>query len=102
MHFYLHKALARFRSSSQKLGIEVGRHHNINRADRICTFYYNHSNSMHVEDEFHVFFICPKFDELRENFLSPWYRQGDSRPVFFRLMKETNPDIYHENVCIHK
>ena len=85
MHFYLRKALARFRPSSHKLGMEVDRHHNINRAGRICTFCYNHSNSMHVEDGFHVFFICPKFDELRENFLSPWYRQGDSRPEFSEL-----------------
>ena len=51
------QALARFRSSSHKLGTEVGCYHNINRADRICTFCYNHSDSMHVEDEFHVFFI---------------------------------------------
>ena len=26
---------------------------------------------MHVEDEFHVIFICPQFDTLRENCLSP-------------------------------
>ena len=64
MLFYLRKALARFRSSSYKLGIEVGRHHTTNRADRICTFCYNHSNSMHVENGFHVFFICPKFGAL--------------------------------------
>ena len=55
---------------------------------------------MHVEDEFHVFFICPKFDAFRENFLSPWYRQDDSRPEFFRLMKETTPDIIRKT-CIY-
>ena len=56
---------------------------------------------MHVEDEFHVFFICPKFDALCENFLFPWYRQDDSRSEFFRLlMKETNSDII-KKTCVY-
>ena len=57
MPFYLRKAFARFRSSSHKLAIEIGRHHNINRTDRICTFCFNQSNDLHLEDEFHVFSI---------------------------------------------
>ena len=40
MPFYLRKAFARFRSSSHKLSIEIGRHHNINRADRLCPFLF--------------------------------------------------------------
>ena len=53
---------------------------------------------MIIKDKFHAFFICPKFDVLRENYLSLWYTQGDSRPEFFRLMQETNPDI--KKLCI--
>ena len=43
MPFYLRKALARFR---HKLSIEIGRHHNINRADRNCIYCLNQSNTM--------------------------------------------------------
>ena len=93
MPFYLRKAFAKFRSSGHKLSIEISRQHNINRADRICSYSLNKSNIMIIEDEFHAFFICPKFEVLRENYLSTWYRQGDSRPEFFRLLQETNPDI---------
>ena len=99
MQFYLRKAFARFRTSSHKLSIEIGRHHNINRADRICIFCFNQHNTITIEDEYHAFFICPKFDALRETYLIPWYRQGDSRPEFFRLMQETKPDII-KKLCV--
>ena len=99
MQFYLRKAFARFRTSSHKLSIEIGRHHNINRADRICNFCFNQHNTITIEDEYHAFFICPKFDALRETYLIPWYRQGDSRPEFFRLMQETKPDII-KKLCV--
>ena len=100
MPFYLRKAFARFRSSSHKLAIEIGRHHDINRIDRICTFCFNQSNNLHLEDEFHVFFNCLRFDAIRQNLLSPWYRQGSSKQDFFNLMKKENPDIILK-LCIY-
>ena len=92
MPFPLRKAFAKFRTSSHKLSFEIGRHYNINRADRICTFCLKQSDTITIEDEFHAFFICHKYAVQRENYLAPWYRQGDSRPEFIRLMQDTNPD----------
>ena len=100
MPFHLRKAFARFRSSSHKLAIEIGRHHNINRTDRICTFCFNQSNNLHLEDEFHVFFNCLRFDAIRQNLLSPWYRQGSSKQDFFNLMETENSDIILKT-CIY-
>ena len=97
--FYLRKAFARFRTSSHKQSIEIGPHHNINRADRVCTFCLNQSNTIIVEDEFHAFFICPKYIVQPENYLAPWYRQGDSRPEFIRLMQDTKPDTI-KKLCL--
>ena len=57
MPFFLRKAFARFRCSSHKLSIEIGRHRGIDRADRICIYCFNQLNSYIVEDEYHVFFI---------------------------------------------
>ena len=71
MQFYLRKAFARFRTSSHKLSIEIGRNHNITRADRICIFCFNQSNTITIEDEYHAFFTCPKFDAQRETYLTP-------------------------------
>ena len=93
MPFYKRKAFARFRSSSHKLSIEIGRHHNINRADRLCLFCLNQFNIVTIEYKYHTFFICPKFNTQREKYLTPWYRHGDSRPEFFRLMQETKSQL---------
>ena len=59
----------------------------------------NQSNTIIVEDEFHAFFICPKFIVQRENYLAPWYRQGDIRPEFIRLMQDTKPDTI-KKLCL--
>ena len=46
MPFYLRKAFARFRCSSHKLNIELGRHRGIARADRICLQCFNQLNRL--------------------------------------------------------
>ena len=66
----------------------------------ICTFCFNQFNNVHVEDEFHVFFICSKFNSVEENFLFPWYSRGDSKAEFFSLMKVSTPDSVRK-ICIY-
>ena len=58
----LRKAFARFRCSSHKFNIELGRHRGIARADRVCLYCFNNHKFLVVEDEYHVFFKCEKFD----------------------------------------
>ena len=50
MPFYLRKAFARFRCSSHKLYIELGRHKGIARADRISLHCFNQLNRLVVEE----------------------------------------------------
>ena len=101
MPFYVRKAFARFRSSSHKLSIEIGRHHNINRADRLCLFCLNQFNIVTIEDYYHAFFICPKFNTQREKYLTPWYRQGDSRTVFQTQARDKTA-TYQETMYVCK
>ena len=54
--FYLRKAFAKFRCSNHRLNIEFGRHNNIVKEERICTFCYERSSIEVIDDEFHVFF----------------------------------------------
>ena len=56
--FHLRQAFAKFRCSDHKLNIEVGRHYNIPREERICSFCLENSSISVIEDEFHVFFQC--------------------------------------------
>jgi hypothetical protein len=50
-------ALARFRTSSHSLEIEVGRHKNINKEDRLCKYRGLYNNDI-IEDENHGLFHC--------------------------------------------
>ena len=60
--FSLRKAFARFRCSSHIFNIELGRHRGIGTADRDCLYCFNNYNLLVVEDEYHLFFKCEKFD----------------------------------------
>ena len=61
--------ITRFRTSSHKLNVEIGRHHNVSRRNRICT----KCNLRDIEDEYHFIFICPLYNDLRHKFVKPYY-----------------------------
>ena len=61
--------LARYRTSSHCLEIEVGRHHNVAREDRLCKL-CGEDNIVAVEDEYHVLFHCPTYEFLRTVYIS--------------------------------
>ena len=59
--------LARYRTTSHSLEIELGRHYNIALADRLCKLCRSH-NVVAVEDEIHAMFKCEAYNEIR-NFI---------------------------------
>lgn len=54
--------VARFRTGSHWLQVEVGRHRGVERSQRICP----HCSMGVVEDEQHMVFHCPKYAHLRD------------------------------------
>ena len=56
-------SLAKFRTSSHKLNIEIGRYKGLAVKERIC----NLCNQNLVEDECHMFSKCSAFSDLRLN-----------------------------------
>ena len=99
--FYLRKAFAKFRCSDHKLNIEVGRHHNAPKEERICTYCLEKFAIVVIEDEFHVFLFCKRYEKFRKIYI------GDIKiktaDVFIRFMSccdRTN--IF--NICklVHK
>ena len=73
--FYFRKSFARFRCSSHKLEIELARRNGLERKDRICSFCFLNVNLHIIEYEYHAFFICPKYVNIRERYL---YNSGTS------------------------
>ena len=88
--FKLKRSMARFRCSSHKLNVEVGRHLGIDREYRTCTFCSNSSNEICIEDEYHVFFKCHKYVNLRQDLLFSWYNGGTDIFHFYDLLKTEN------------
>ena len=87
--FYFRKSFARFRCSSHKLNIELGRHYGIERADRTC-FYCLLNGNNQIFQEYHALFICPKYSIVRENYLFNWYCGRTETVDFINLMKINN------------
>ena len=75
-------ALSKFRLSSHHLAIELGRHLNIPRENRLCP----HCNQNMVENEYHFLLTCTKYYELRKQYLKKYYYQWPTINKFESLM----------------
>ena len=58
--------VTKLRLSNHRLAIETGRHHEVPRDERFCTFCPGH-----IEDEFHFLFECTALTHLRTRLLDP-------------------------------
>ena len=67
--FYLRKAFANCRCSDHKLNIEVGRHHNAPRVERICTYFLKKIAIDVIENEFHVFIFCKLYEKFKNIYI---------------------------------
>jgi len=77
------RIIAKMRLSSHKLLIETGRHHNIDRNERICPL----CNCNDIEDEYHFILICPQYLEERIKYIPEFYYK---RPSMFKFIKLLN------------
>ena len=75
-------ALTRFRLSSHDLMIEKGRHLNIPRNERLCT----NCNMNVIENEYHFLLVCPKYNDLRKTYFSPYFCHWPTKQKFIALM----------------
>ena len=91
-HIHLNKyrtALTKFRISSHDLAIEKGRHNNIPRDLRMC----NHCNMRVIEDEYHFLLVCPKYYDIRRQFLKPYFCRWPTLKKFELVMMSNSPKI---------
>jgi Reverse transcriptase (RNA-dependent DNA polymerase) len=65
------KSLMRLRTGAHHLAIETGRWQRVNRDERLCP----KCTSGVGEDELHVLFECPFYDEIRTKFSAPLFAQ---------------------------
>ena len=58
-------ALAKFRSGTAPIGVELGRYNGTPYEERLC-FHCNNS----IEDEYHVLFHCPLYHDIRQDMVT--------------------------------
>ena len=75
--------IAKLRLSSHVLFIETGRHQNIQRNERTCTF----CSMNEIEDEYHFVLICPLYDNIRNTCIPVLNKR---RPSMFKLEQLLN------------
>ena len=51
---------------------------------------FNNKVIILLEDQYHAFFICPRFAEERTWFLLNWYNDDRARAGFYFLLKSNN------------
>ena len=84
------KILSNFRCSSHCLMIEKGRHQNIERSLRFCPLCLRR-NAYVIEDEFHFFFVCPIYAEIRNiYFKADWIRNIITPHKFYEIMSRAD------------
>ena len=87
--------LSRFRLSSHKLEIERGRHHNIDRENRICIF----CNLKAIENEYHFLLVCPLYRDIRKQYLTSYYCSWPTINKFETLLSKQNKKVITRSIC---
>lgn len=86
------KVLANFRCSSHSLMIEKGRHQNIERQYRVCQLCLKR-NVYVVEDEFHFFYVCPFYNEMRQIYFKPQWNKTATINSFYSVMSKKDKEL---------
>ena len=81
-------SILRFKLSVHKLGIETGRHNEIDRHLRNC----QNCSLNKMEDEYHFLLECPKYCNLRNQFLKPYYNRRPTAFKFIQIMLSKNSE----------
>ena len=72
--------ITKFRISAHKLSIETGRFNAVAIEDRTCS----KCNLNDLEDEFHFILICPYYNDIRLQYIKPYFY---NRPSVHKLTK---------------
>ena len=81
------KMLSNFRCSNHDLMIEKGRHLGIDRQLRICPLCKQKKNLNIIEDEFHFFFECMEYENLRLLYFNKNWLRNKNRNKFHRILE---------------
>ena len=78
--------ITKFRISAHKLSIETGRFNAVAREDRKCS----KCNLNDLEDEFHFILKCPYYNDIRLQYIKPYFYNRPSAHKLTKLLGSNN------------
>ena len=91
----LRSLFSRFRCGCLNLQIHTGRHENIPRENRLCTFCNTHK----IEDDFHFLLECPCFSEIRSLYIPTYFSIYPTKERFHFMLRTKNKYLLL-NICL--
>ena len=88
----IRKSLAKLRGSGLYINVHIGRRQNIPYEERVCV-----NCSKCIEDEYHVLFECPLYNNIRNRFIPRYYTFHPNQHKMVNLMT-TESEIILNNL----
>ena len=92
LSFEAQRLLSNFRCSSHNLMIEKGRHTSTDTHLRYCPICMK-ENILVIEDEFHFFYECNKYEALRNKYFNRNWLRNRSLNMFYSIMNLRWPTL---------
>ena len=78
----------------------VGRHTGVEKSQRICSHCLLYNNLRVVDCEYHAFFHCTKYSDIRETYLFSWYVRIRDHVSFYSLVSSRQDNI-SKNITLY-
>ena len=92
-------SLSTFRCASHPLHI-VGRHTGVGKSQRTCSHCLLYNNLRVVDCEYHAFFHCTRYSDIRETYLFSWYVRIRDLVSFYSLVSSRQDNI-SKNITLY-
>ena len=96
---HLKSAFSKFRCSNFNLAVETGRYENVNYSERFCLYCMSRGISV-TEDEWHVFYVCECYVDIRNEYIAKYLTKYHSINNFVSICQSSNVDVI-KNVYLY-
>ena len=84
----IRRSLAKLRANGLYINVHIGRRHGIPYEERFCI----HCSKL-LEDEFHVLFVCPLYNNIRQRFIPNYFAINPSMGKMVVLIKSESEKV---------
>ena len=87
----IRRSLAKLRANGLYINVHIGRRHGVPYDERKCIHC-----TKHIENEYHVLFVCPLYSNIRDRYISDYYTVNPSIDKMVALLMSESAGILNE------